>query len=209
MVDPVPRRCGVRVGLDDAVSLVIPEADLADPYAYGGGGFVGIGVDGHLREIGGELGFRAPMVAAVASYFASNGADADPGLIKSRLREAISNAPRGGRSDHDIARYLSDRHLNDIVGWMRARERSRPAPRKTFASLKAIADAVPVGGERGQAVRALATALIRCEHIPPQLAVVLVQSWNDQHCAPPLPGAEVRRIVNDLARREATRLGGK
>jgi hypothetical protein len=207
MSDPVPRRCGIRRGLEEEVSLVIPEADLADPYAYGNGGFVGIGVAGYLEQIGGELGFRAPMVAAVASYFASNGADADPEPLKSRLREAFSNAPRGGRSDHDIGRYLGDRHLNDIIGWVRARERSKP--RKPFSGLKAIADAVPVGAERTVAVHAIAAALIRCERIPSRLALALVQSWNDQHCAPPLSGAEVCRIVDDLARRETIRLGVK
>ena len=77
-VDPLPRRCGTYVGLDTSVSLVIPEPDPVDPYAYGGGGFVGLGVDAFLAQIGGERGFRYPMVAAVASYFSTNGPDADP-----------------------------------------------------------------------------------------------------------------------------------
>jgi hypothetical protein len=149
------------------------------------------------------------MVAAIASYYGTNGADADPGAIKSRVRQAIVDAPRGGRTDHEIDGYLGDRHLNDIVGWARSRERTKlPRPKQTFRNLAAIAEAVPVGGERTTSVRAIAAALIRCDSIPTRLTLALEQSWSDQHCSPPLPGTEVRRIVNDLARREATRLGG-
>jgi hypothetical protein len=203
MLDPVPQRYGIRHGLEDEVSLIIPAPDLADPYRYCVGGFVGVGVDGYLAQIGGEAGFRGPMVGAIASYYASNGPDADPAPIKSRVQEAIASAPRGGRSDQDINRYLGDRHLNDIVGWVRSRERTKPQPKKAFRDLGAMASSVPVGGERVIAVRAIAAALIRCDRIPARLALALTEAWNQQHGTPPLPSAEVREIVSDLAGRQA------
>lgn len=202
MPDPVPRRYGIRRGLEEEVSLVIPEADPADPYQYGGG-FVGVGVAGYLAQIGGEAGFRGPMVAAVASYYGSNGPDADPAPIKARLREAIINAPRGGRRIEDIDRYLGERHLNDIVGWARSRERVKPRPKKTFCEARAIAEAVPIGSERAGALRTIAAELIRCDRIPARLALALTEAWNQQHCSPPLPSGQVRKIVDDLAGRQA------
>lgn len=36
--DPLPHRHGVRRGLDEAVSLVIPDPDLEDPENYAAGG---------------------------------------------------------------------------------------------------------------------------------------------------------------------------
>jgi hypothetical protein len=123
--DPLPRRHGVRVGLDETVSLVIPEPVNDDPYVAGDG-YVGLGVNGHLAEIGSERGFRAPMVSAVAAYYAANGPDADAELIKARVREAIDTALPNGRSEADLNRYRSDRHLGDIIAWVRARERMNP-----------------------------------------------------------------------------------
>jgi hypothetical protein len=206
MRDPLPRRHGVRTGLDEAVSLVVPEADSADAYTWSGGGDIGIGVAGFLGQIGGERGFRTPIVAAIASYYASNGADANPEPVKAQLRAAIANAPRGGRSDADITRYCSERHLNDIIGWSRAREKanSRPVPspqaRKEF--LKALGRAVPIGNERARAVAAITRHLFRQRFLDPQLAVSLVASWNQVHCAPPLPAEQVRAIATALANRE-------
>jgi hypothetical protein len=207
LLDPVPRRCGVRTGLDESVSLIIPEPDPANPATYGEGGFVGIGVDAFLAQIGGERGFRSPMVGAVASYFATNGPDVDPEPIKTRLRQAIIAAPRGGRGDAEIARYLSDRHLNEIVGWVRQHERANPRPEANpRGGLDQLATAVPVDGERGPAVRAVAQALVRAFSVPPELARSLVECWNEQHCTPPLTHDQVHHIFNALALREADRV---
>jgi hypothetical protein len=111
--DPLPRRHGIRRGLDDAVSLVIPDPAPHDPYT--GAGYVGLGVEHYLAGIGGLGGFRQLMIAAVASYYAVNGATAAPGPIKAKIREAIAKADPGGRSAADIERYCSDRHLDDII----------------------------------------------------------------------------------------------
>jgi len=203
MRDPLMRRHGVRTGLDEVVGLVIPEPDSADPYTHDGGGYIGVGVDGFLDQFGWERGFRAPMVAAIASYFATNGADADPAPIKARVRSAVVNAPRGGRSDADVARYCSERYLNDIVGWVRAREKANPRlaplPHARGEFLTALAGAVPVRNERAKAVTALARHLFRQRFLNPQLAAALVAAWNEVHCTPPLSAAQVHAIVTALA----------
>jgi hypothetical protein len=205
MRDPLPRRHGVRIGLDDAVSLLIPEPSIDDPYV-GGEGYVGLGIEGHLAEIGGERGFRTPMVSAIAAHFTANGAEANPEPIKARVRKAIANADPGGRTAAEIDRYCSDRHLNDIIAWVRARERTRPppeAPVQTPAEfLKALGSSVPIGTERVKATRAIAQHLLRQRFLNPHLAVSLVESWNAVHCAPPLPSEEVRAITTALAARE-------
>jgi hypothetical protein len=205
--DPVPWRYGIRRGVDETVSLVIPEPDTDDPEICGAAGFVGRGVDTFLAEIGGELGFRGPMVAAIASYFATNGPDANPDPIKDRVRQAIAAAPSGGRSADDIKRYLSDRHLNDIIGWVRQHERTNPRPKRepkaTAARLEALAGAVPIGSERVGAVRDLAKALVRAFSVPPELALALVGAWNEQNCSPPLPREQVQFLFNAAALCEA------
>jgi len=205
MPDPLPRRHGVRVGLDNAVSLLIPEPSVDDPYV-GGEGYIGIGIEGHLLEIGGERGFRAPMVSAIAAYFAANGAEANPEPIKAKVREAIGRADPGGRSASDLDRYCSDRHLNDIVGWVRARERVNPrsaTPAQTASEfLQSLGSSVPIGSERGKAIRAIAQHLLRQRFLNPHLAVSLVESWNQVHCTPPLPDEQVRAIAAALAARE-------
>jgi hypothetical protein len=203
--DPLPRRHGVRIGLDNAVSLVIPEPSADDPYV-GGEGYVGIGVAGHLAEIGGERGFRAPMVSAIAAYFTANAAEADPELIKARVREAIGRADPGGRTAAELSRYCSDRHLNDIVGWVRSRERVNPRPATPTQTpsefLQSLGNSVPIGTERVKATRAIAQHLLRQRFLNPHLAVALVQSWNQVHCTPPLPAEQVRAIAAALADRE-------
>ncbi len=203
--DPLPRRHGIRVGLDKAVSLLIPDASVEDPYVASGG-YVGLGIEGHLAEIGGDRGFRAPMVSAIAAYFTANGADASPEPIMAKVREAIARADPGNRTDTDIARYCSDRHLNDIVGWVRARERANPRPKQPPPDLAAVANSVPVNGERAAAVRAIAGALIRCNSIPARLSLALTEAWNEQHCSPPLLRDQARAIVYALARRQVARV---
>ena len=208
MRDPLPRRHGVRVGLDNAVSLVIPKPSANDPYV-GGDGYVGIGIEGHLAEIGGERGFRAPMVSAIAAYFTANGPEANPEPIKGRVREAIGQAPPGGRTAAEIDRYVSERHLNDIIGWVRARERTKPGPATPAQTpsefLQSIGRSVPVGNEPVKTIRAIAQHLRRQRFLNPHLAVALAESWNQTHCTPPLPAEQVRAIATALATREIKR----
>jgi hypothetical protein len=207
LIDPLPRRHGVRVGLDTAISLLIPEASAQDPYVVGAG-YVGLGVAGHVAEIGGERGFRGPMLSAIAAYFSGN-PEADPEPIKARVREAINRADPGGRSAADIDRYCADRHLNDIVGWVRLRERANPrspAPLQTPGEfLQSLGNSVPVGSERVKTIRALLRHLLRQRYLSPQLAVSLVDCFNQTRCTPPLPVEQIRTIAALLAAQEIKR----
>jgi hypothetical protein len=207
MRDPLPRRHGVRTGLDEAVTLVIPDPDPTDPENWADEGFVGRGVDTYLGDIGGDRGFRAGMMGAIASYYATNGPDANPEKIKDLVRKSILNAPRGDRGDRDIDRYLSDRHLNEMIGWVRGRERQNPKrQRRLRPDIEQIAISVPVGEERAPAVRAIADKLLKCKNLPAAMALSLTEAFNEAHCSPPLPRDQVRSFVNTLAGRLADRV---
>jgi hypothetical protein len=133
--DPLRARHGVRIGLDDAVSLVIPERDRPHHYATGTSFAIGRGVTAHLDEVGGPRGFRAPILSAIASYFAINGPLADGGTIKTMVRAAISAAPLGGRSSTDIRRYESDRHLDEMLQWCAGQEAAKPQRRSCIRTV--------------------------------------------------------------------------
>jgi putative DNA primase/helicase len=116
--DPLPRRSGMRRRLDDAVSLVIPEAHERDPSAPSGRGYApGLGTDSYLAMIGGAEGVRGPIVRAVASYASLWGGNADFEPLKQAIREAIDTADPGGRSEAELDRYRSDEHLDEIIRW--------------------------------------------------------------------------------------------
>jgi len=211
MSDPLPRRHGIRVGLDKAVSLVIPQPATNDEYVDGAD-YVGLGVEGHLAEIGSERGFRAPVVSAIAAYFTANGADANPAPIKARVRKAIVCADPGERSAADIARYCSDRHLNDIIGWVRARERASPrlATQQTPNEfLQSLGTSVPIGSERPRAVSAIARHLLRQRFLNAPLAKSLVEAWNAVHCTPPLPPEQIEIIINAIAAQRSAAEGAR
>ena len=206
MRDPLLRRHGVRIGLDKALSLLVPEPSADDPYV-GSEGYIGLGIEGYLGEIGGKRGFRAPMVSAIAAYFTTHGGEADPEPIKARIRHALDRADPGGRTASELERYCSDRHLNDIVAWVRLRERAKPrpaaAPTQTPSQfLQSLGNSVPIGGERVRAIRAVMQHLLRQRYLNPHLAVSLVESFNQVHCTPPLAVEQVRAIAAALAARE-------
>ena len=75
--------------------------------------------EAHLASMGdgGDLkGFHKPLTGATASYAYHHGTDFDREALKAKLREAINAAPkRATRKVGDIANYLSDRYLNDII----------------------------------------------------------------------------------------------
>lgn len=133
--DPLSARYGLRRGLDDAVSLVIPAPDRASHYAGGTSFAVGRGVAAYLDEIGGERGFRAPILSAIAAYFSINGPAADPSTIKELVRTAIDAAPPAGRDEVRLDRYRSDRHLDEMLHWCRQREKERPPRRPRLATV--------------------------------------------------------------------------
>jgi hypothetical protein len=121
--DPLPRRSGLRIGLEDAVQLVVPEPARrrAPPGSTGAGEGLGAaaGFEAKLALLGngeGLAGFYEPLLTAVWAYVREHGVDGTDGeALKARLREAIDAAPRRPGRDEDIARYMSDRFLDDLI----------------------------------------------------------------------------------------------
>jgi hypothetical protein len=125
--DPLPRRSGVTVGLEDDIILVIPPPDPKHPQNIGTEGYApGLGTQAYLAEIGGPLGVREPIKKAIASYIAINGSGADCEALKDEVRKAIDSADPGNRSAEQIARYKSDEHLDDLIAWVRKQHGDRP-----------------------------------------------------------------------------------
>jgi putative DNA primase/helicase len=118
--DPLPRRSGLRKGLDNAVSILIPPPDPKRPDTPSAAGYEpGAGVEAYLAEIGGPKGFRDPIKSAIGSYVAISGSQADAEPLKERIRDAIARADPGGRSAAEIERYHSDKFLDDLIDWTR------------------------------------------------------------------------------------------
>jgi hypothetical protein len=77
------------------------------------------GFEAHLARIGdgeGLDGFNDPLSRAAAAYATVHGKDLDCDNLKKSLRDAINAAPKKKtRKAADIARYLSDKYLDDII----------------------------------------------------------------------------------------------
>jgi hypothetical protein len=126
MTDPLPRRHGIRRGLDDTVSLVIPPPHPKKPDEPGTGGYEpGQGVEHYLNQIG-KPHFREPIVKAVASFVGNYGAAAAVEKLKAAIRKRIDEADPGGRSEEEIGRYKSDNHLYGIIAAIRAFQGDKP-----------------------------------------------------------------------------------
>ena len=61
-------------------------------------------------------------------------------------------------------------------------------------------------GQRNATLARVVGMLMR--RLDPGLAAVLAADWNQTHCRPPLPDAEVARVVDSIAGRELRRLQG-
>jgi hypothetical protein len=144
--DPVPRRVTLLPGLEDTVQVpaALPGRE-GRPCALGrGGALAARGLDGWLDLAGdgdGLLGFRRPMLAALCAYAARHGADEleeASGTLRAKIAGAFAAAPkRPGRGD-ELARYLSDGHFAELVGWIAARERRREQAGRLGAILAAL-----------------------------------------------------------------------
>jgi hypothetical protein len=78
-----------------------------------------------------------------------------------------------------------------------------PTPPREWRALVATG----VGeGVRDNTITRLAGYLLR-HRIDPVVSLTLLQSWNSTHCAPPLPAADVERIVGSICDRELRRRG--
>jgi Family of unknown function (DUF5906) len=125
--DPLPKRYGMRQGLDDAVGLIIPAPNRKNPEEPSHSGYEpGLGVDAYLAEIGGAKGFRCPIVSAVASWISIHGSKANVEPLKALIRAAIARADPGNRPASEIERYASDQHLDEIVEWVLRRHGDQP-----------------------------------------------------------------------------------
>jgi hypothetical protein len=130
MPDPVPRRSGLRKGLDDAVALVLPEKTSATTAAeQSGEGIVfreTVGFEAYLGRIGDPDGFNLPIYKAIWSYVGSNGTAAATqegrATLKARLKETIEAAAPGSRTQADIDRYASDAYLDSEISRVLARK---------------------------------------------------------------------------------------
>jgi hypothetical protein len=121
--DPLPRRSGLRIGLEDAVQLVVPDPAprRAPPGSTGRGDgrWAAAGFEAKLSLLGdgeGLAGFHGPLRNAAASYAATCGDDGtDREALKALLRKAIDAAPKRPGRDEDIERYSSDEYLDEII----------------------------------------------------------------------------------------------
>jgi len=125
--NPLPRRFGVRQGLDDHVCIIIPPPDQKNSEVASSEGYEpGLGVDAYLGMIGGGTGFREPIVKAIASFIAIYGSNADCTKLKEAIGNAVDRADPGGRSAEQLERYKSDGHLDNIIVWVRQHHGNRP-----------------------------------------------------------------------------------
>ena len=122
--DPLPRRTGWRKGSEQAVTL--PEqiaetrersgrADLSDIATI-----ASPGVEGALALLGdgNELhGFHEPLRLAIMRYAVDSNRHGtrDDDAIKTRLRQAIEEAPADPAKRSDVAVYLSDTYLDASI----------------------------------------------------------------------------------------------
>lgn len=123
MDDPLPRRSGFWRGLDDIVFFPIIESQTPQQCSTSCTGFfAGPGFEAKLEFLGDQPinprghGFHNPLLSATASYAATHGESLDRPALKARLRDAVRAAPKSPqRPQADVARYLSDVYLDDII----------------------------------------------------------------------------------------------
>ncbi|WP_322893488.1 MULTISPECIES: virulence-associated E family protein [unclassified Yoonia] len=136
MSDPLPHRVGLRQGLEDTVSVVIPDVETPLPLEMVSAGSYGrdpgAGYAARLDQIGGVGGFHKTILAAIGSYF-SDTEKPDANSLKADIRLAVTNSDAGGRSFADIERYMTDKFLDDMIDWIRPREAKKRAERKKSA----------------------------------------------------------------------------
>jgi predicted P-loop ATPase len=209
--DPLPRRCGLRQGLDEEVSLVVPRPDPKRPEEPSAGGYEpGVGVDAFLDELGGPKGFRGPIVSAVASWISIHGSKANVEPLKALIRAAIAHADPGNRATSEIERYSSDRHLDDIIEWVRTLHGDQPPKgagsqqQRQSGSGQSWRGKLLLNNDR-EPRACLANAIIALRHAPEWqgvLAFDLFQSKTVIHSKSPrvpwMPGVGGERDWNDV-----------
>ena len=91
----------------------------------------GSGFEYHLGRIGdheGAGGFHGPVKAAVAAWFAREGADADVAVLRDPLEAAIRSAPRNNALHPDSYVDLRVRDLDTLIPAIQAMEKGKKRP---------------------------------------------------------------------------------
>jgi hypothetical protein len=160
--DPLAGRRTLFIpGAVDEAALNIPEvkprshtAGAGEGTAHGGRGYAG-----HLADIGGVEGFRAPMLRAVAAFVATNWPEPDLAALKRDIRARIDAADPGGRSQ-DVLEEYAGRGLDQLITWTMDREgekrETEAAERRTAQTEPTFPNrAVPLVEAQAQADKAL------------------------------------------------------
>lgn len=131
--DPLAgRRTILMLGGDDEAELVIPAVEqhkhTPDGVSHAKSGlFRGAGYRDYIEQIGGALGFYAPIKSAIGSCILYHKSEGDFEQLKVAIRERIDRADPAHRAPADIARYQSDEFLDGLIAWTLEQERTKPA----------------------------------------------------------------------------------
>jgi hypothetical protein len=102
----------------------------------------------------------------------------------------------------DSANYIAD-----APGWLLAKHKDAAIATTTLsAEWRTLIEGVSEGA-RDCSVARLAGHLLR-HHVNAFVTLGLLQAWNAANCMPPLPPADIERIVNSIAAKELRRRGG-
>jgi hypothetical protein len=147
--DPLPTRSGVRLGLEDSVSLITPPADAKNPEMPGREGYdPSAGVAAYLAQIGGPQGSRRPIKSAIASYLAIYGSAAPAEPIKAAIRRALDRIPPERQIPEKQILYANDEHLDKIIAWVRQQHGDQPPKRFVGDPPPHLDEAPPAGDDQ-------------------------------------------------------------
>ncbi|WP_426614494.1 bifunctional DNA primase/polymerase [Bradyrhizobium sp. McL0616] len=93
----------------------------------------------------------------------------------------------------------------DAPSWLLARQNGSAAGAIPTPEWRTLIEGVSEGA-RDCSLAKLAGHLLR-HHVNPFVTLGLLQSWNTTNCTPPLPAADIERIVNSIAGKELRRRG--
>lgn len=118
--NPVTQRSGLLPKTNESVSLVVPEAHASNYSNFSHAKSTEqdiLSASEWLSKVGdfpGGLGFHEPLRQASWHLVESLG-QSGKAKIKEQLRKAIRAADKSSHSDADIARYVSDAYLDDLI----------------------------------------------------------------------------------------------
>jgi hypothetical protein len=95
--------------------------------------------------------------------------------------------------------------IAEAPGWLLAKQNGVAVSATPSPEWRTLIEGVSEGA-RDCSIARLAGHLLR-HHVDPFVALGLLQSWNATHCTPPLPAADIERIVNSIAGKELRRRG--